>query len=308
GDPTLTVGLSFAAIYAKGESGEWPDVLRWSQRVIDLADGDPSKGNFITGSPLAVALTMRATARYALGRPGWRDDLRQGLAMARGADPLSYARVVGYIYGPGIPSGVLRPDDRAVREIEDALRMTERSGDDHAVTLARVTLDLALVHRPTAAERDRGQKLLAQVSDVFLRLGYSLDELPLFNVYLARERARRGDRDGAIPLMRAAVDHLARQGQLLAWGIPATGVLVETLLDRAANGDVAEAKAAIERLAAAPADDGLVIREIWLLRLRALLARAHGDAAAYRDFRDRYRDMARSLGFEGHIAWAEAMP
>ena len=64
----------------------------------------------------------------------------------------------------------------------------------------------------------------------------------------------------------------------------------------------------IERLAAAPADEGLVIREIWLLRLQALLARAHGDEAGYRDYRDRYRDMARTLGFEGHIAWAEAMP
>ena len=108
--------------------------------------------------------------------------------------------------------------------------------------------------------------------------------------------------------MRAAVDHLFREGQLLVWGIPATGVLVETLLDRGADGDVAEAEAAIERLAAAPADEGLVIRDIWLLRLRALLARAHGDDAAYRDFRDRYRDMAKTLGFEGHIAWAEAMP
>jgi hypothetical protein len=58
----------------------------------------------------------------------------------------------------------------------------------------------------------------------------------------------------------------------------------------------------------APADDGLVIREIWLLRLRALLARAHGDDTAYCDYRDRYRDMATSLGFEGHIAMAEAMP
>ena len=186
--------------------------------------------------------------------------------------------------------------------------MTEQSGDDHAVTLARVTLDLALVHRPTAAERDRGQKLLAQVSDVFLRLGYSQDELLLFNVYLARERARRGDRDGAIPLVRAAVDHLARQGQLLAWGIPATGVLGETLLDRGAEGDVAEAEAAIKRLAAAPADEGVAMRDIWLLRLRALLARAHGDDTAYRDYRGRYRDMAKTLGFEGHIAWAEAMP
>jgi hypothetical protein len=32
------------------------------------------------------------------------------------------------------------------------------------------------------------------------------------------------------------------------------------------------------------------------------------DENVYRDYRDRYRVMATSLGFEGHIAWAEAMP
>ena len=82
---------------------------------------------------------------------------------------------------------------------------------------------------------------------------------------------------------------------------------METLLDHAADGDVAEAEAAIERLAAAPAEESLVISEIWLLRLRTLLARAHGDDVAYRDYRNRYRAMAESLGFEGHIAFAEAM-
>jgi class 3 adenylate cyclase len=308
GDPTLTVGLSFAAIRAKAMSGERRDMLRWSQRVIDVADGDPSKGNFLFGSPLALALTTRASARYGLGRPGWRDDLQQALAMGRSAEPMSYARVVTVAYSPAIPSGVLRPDDSAVREIEDALGIAERSGDDFALAQARMTLGVALVHRHTAAERDRGQKLLAEVSDVLVRRGYGLSELPIVDVYLARERARRGDRDDAIALMRAAVDDLVHEGKLLAWGIPATGVLVETLLDRGADGDVAEAQAAIIRLATAPADEGLVIRDIWLLRLRALLARAHGDATAYAHFRDRYRDMAKTLGFEGHIDWAEAMP
>ena len=304
GDPTLTVGLSFPLVYAKAESAEWCDVLLWSQRVIDLADGDPSKGNFIFGSPLAVAFTSRAFARYCLGRPGWPDDLQDGLAMARSADPMSYATIVTYVYFPGIPNGVLRPDDRAMREIEDAQRIAEQSGDDLALTLARVTLGFALVHRQPAAERDRGQKLLAEISEVL----YNLGDLPIVEVYSARERARRGDRDEAISLMRAAVDHLVRQGQLLQWGIPAIGVLVETLLDRGADDDVAEAEAAIERLADAPADEGLAMRDIWLLRLRALLSRARGDEAAYRDYRDRYRDMATSLGFEGHMAWAEAMP
>jgi hypothetical protein len=300
GDTTLTVGLSFAAIYAKLESAELSDVLRWSQRVIDLADGDPAKGNFIIGSPLAVAFATRAIARYALGRPGWRDDLRHGLALARSADPLSCARVVTYAYFVGIPAGVLRPDDRVVREIEDALRMAERSGDDHAVWNAQITLGLALLHRPTDAERARGQKLLAEVSDVGRFLG---DLLLNVQVYLARERARCGDRDEAIPLMRAAVDHLFREGRLLGSAV----VLVETLLDRGTDDDVAEAEAAIDRMADAPADDGLVIGEIWLLRLRALLAQAHSDGTAYRHYRDRYRAMATELGFEGHMKWAEAM-
>jgi hypothetical protein len=307
GDPTLTVGLSFAPTYAKVESAEWSDALQWSQRVIDLADGDPAKGNFLFGSPLAIAHTNRAMARYCLGRPGWRDDLNHGLALARSADSLSFAAVVGWVYFAGIPFGVLAADDPTVREIEHALRIAERSSDDLALALARMTLGTALAHRPTAAERDRGQKLLAEVSEVFLRRGHNLSELPIVDVYSARERARCGDRDDAIPLIRAAVDHLFRDERLLAWGVPATGVLVEILLDREAAADAAEAQAAIERLAATPADEGLVIRDVWLLRLRALLARAHGDAAAYAQFRDRYRDMAKTLDFEGHIAWAEAM-
>jgi hypothetical protein len=308
GDSTLTVGLSFPAIYAKMESAEWCDVLRWSEGVIDLADGDPSKGNFVLGSPLALALTSRAAARYWLGRPGWRDDLQHGLALARSADPVSYAAVVAYVYFMGIASGVLRAEDSAVREIEDALRVAERSGDDFALSFTLGTLGVALVHRHTDAGRDRGHKLLAEVSDVFVREGHNLSELPLINAYMARERARRGDRDDAIQLMRSAADHLFREGHLLLWGVPATGVLVETLLDREDDSDLAEAEAAIARLAAAPTDDGVAVRDIWLLRLRALLARAHVDDAAYADLRDRYREMAKSLGFEGHMAWAAAMP
>jgi class 3 adenylate cyclase len=307
GDPTLIVGLSFPALYAKIECGEWPDVLRWSQRVIDLADGDPFKGNFIFGSPLALALGSRGTARYSLGRTGWREDLRHGLDMARSADPLTYSGVAALGYFPGISSGALAADDRAVREIEDALGIAERAGNDMAPSFARMALGVALAHRHTAAQRDRGLTLMAEVSDVFARHAHNLADRPLVQVYMAREMAWRGDLDEAIPLMRAATDHLVREGQLLAWGIPATGVLAQTLLDRGADGDVAEAEAVIERLAIAPADEDRVIRDIWLLRLHALLARAHSDAAAYTELRDRYRDMATTLGLEGHMKWAKEM-
>jgi adenylate cyclase len=57
----------------------------------------------------------------------------------------------------------------------------------------------------------------------------------------------------------------------------------------------------------APIELGCVLNEIWLLKIRALLAQSEGDDVAYRDHRDRYRKMAIALGFEGHIAWSTEM-
>jgi hypothetical protein len=50
---------------------------------------------------------------------------------------------------------------------------------------------------------------------------------------------------------------------------------------------------------AAPTGDCLALGEIWPLRLLALFARAHGDAAAYAHLRDHTRGMGKTLGFEG---------
>jgi hypothetical protein len=169
-------------------------------------------------------------------------------------------------------------------------------------------LGLALVHSPTDAKRDRGQLVLADVRDSLARQGHNSVALPVANIYLGRERARRGDHDAAIPVVRAAFDQLVREERLLSWGIPATGVLVETLLERGARSDLIEARVAIERLATAHTDHQVPVRDLLLLRLRALLARAHGDAAAYADLKARYSEMATSLRYEGHIAWAQAMP
>ena len=171
GDPNLTVGLSVPVLYAKTESAEHSDLLRWTDRVIELAEGDPSRGDLLIGCPLAYAYSSRAIARYGLGRPGWRDDVRHGMAMARGADSLSYAATVALSYFGGIPNGVLRSDDSVVREIEEAQRIAERSGDDLAVANASSALGMALVHSQTDEQRDRGYKLLAEASEIFVRTG-----------------------------------------------------------------------------------------------------------------------------------------
>ena len=77
--------------------------------------------------------------------------------------------------------------------------------------------------------------------------------VPVTELLAARERVRRGDRDAALAVMRQAVDELHQAGRL-GFGVWGTGVLVETLLERGAEGDLAEAQEAFDRLANLPAD------------------------------------------------------
>jgi adenylate cyclase len=306
GDPTLTVALSFAALLAKHETAEMAEVLRLALRVIDLADGDPTRGNLIIGSPLASATTFRGIARCCLGIAGWNHEFRRAATMARAVDPLTLAGVVNYSYVLAIPNAVLLPDATALRDTADALAIAEQSGDNIALNLARFVRGIALVHRGGPG-RERGLELLAQVRETALQDRFSLTALPLLDIHVAMENARLGDVDGAVELSRAVVDNLFDSGRSF-WSALASAVLVEALLDRGGDADVQEAQAAVDQLAAVPTDPGFVLHEIWLLRSRALLARAQGDDTAYRDYRDRYRAMATSLGFEGHMKWAEAMP
>ena len=194
-----------------------------------------------------------------------------------------------------------------MREIEDALRIAERSGDDLAVAFARMTLGVALVHRQrlrsvtadrsswprsaTSCARDttwasyRSSRCTWRVRGLGVEIAMAPYRscAPPSTICSARDSCWRGAFRRPVFWWR----HCSIAGPTVTWPKP---------------------RPRSSGWPHAPADDGLVIREIWLLRLRALLARAHGDEAAYRDYRDRYRAMATSLGFEGHMAWAEAMP
>ena len=308
GDPALIMALAVIGFVNWVDAGEFGEILRWSQTVIDLADGDPVKGaGFGVGSPLAFALAARSVARWWLGRPGWRQDLDDAVAMARNSDPTTVAFVVSWTYGVAITYGVLCADDSAVRASEEAVQTARTASNDHAVGLSEFALGVALLYRDAAPDRDRGLEIMVQVREFMREHGPFL--VPVTELLAAREGARRGDRDAAIPVMRQAVDELHQAGRLGSGvGLACAGLLVETLLERGAERDLAEAQEQIEWLANLPATEGWVVRDIMLLRLRALLARAHGDDTAYRNYRDRYRNMARTLGFEGHIAMAEAMP
>jgi len=148
--------------------------------------------------------------------------------------------------------------------------------------------------------------MLAELRDTCIKERYGLNMVPTLELYIARTTADE-DIDRAIQQTRAALE------ELFGWGNFAncdggTRFLVQLLLARGTENDLLDAEAAIHRLVATLAGSEWVTRDLFVLQLRALLARARGDDMVYRKHRDRYRAMANELGFEGHMQWAREMP
>ncbi|WP_027332333.1 adenylate/guanylate cyclase domain-containing protein [Mycolicibacterium tusciae] len=306
GDPNLTLALTFSAIIAKHETAEMAEVLRLSQRIIDLADGDATKGNVILGSPLTFGIVLRGVARWCLGAAGWRDDLDQGASMAKSSYPTMLSGMMWRKYVFAIPYGVLLPDATALRDTAETLATAEQSGDDLALDLARTARGVTLVHQG-GQQREDGLALLTTTRERAKNAHFAQTALPIVDLHIAMAELRLGDVDGAIESARTVVADVRESGAEI-WSAFSTSVLVEALVKRSEEADLDEAQAAVDRLAAEPTAREFVVHETSVLRLRALLAGTRGDQAVYREYRDRYRSLATKLGFEGQKRWAEAMP
>lgn len=310
-DPTLMIALSFVAIAAKHETAEMAEVLRVSQRVIDLADDDATRGNLLFESPLALATVMRGVARWCLGITGWRKDLDRAAMLARKSNTgttssaATIATVTWFTYIGAIPYGVILPDATALEDTRQALALADQTGDDLALDLARATRGITLFYQE-GHQREASVALFAKTRKRALEGQFASVAIPVVDIHIAREKARLGDLDGAIELTRAVLNGSSDSGGWI-WNALATGAVVEALIQRNDKGDFEAAQSALDRLASVQTDPGFVVNEITLLRLRALLAQACGDDAAYREWLEGYRAMATSLGFEVHIACADAM-
>lgn len=296
GDPTLEVALLFTVSYTKEQAGEVTEGLRLAQRTIDLADGDPSMGALIIGSPLVVVTTYRGLAKLCLGMNDWRSDADAAIAIATPLDPTSHVTAIMFKYILAVVIGALPADATALHDTAEALAIAEQFGDDFTLSIARLVRGLVLVQHG-GPDHEEGFALLAEVHDAATKRRFTRVALAIADPVLAKRRARNGDLDGAIVLSRKALERMFDVGGML-WRGPATVVLVETLLQRGADVDLQDAQAAIDRLAAVPVDPGFVLHDIPLLRLRALLAQAYGDDAGHRMFMRQYCARAAAAGYE----------
>jgi adenylate cyclase len=306
GDPPLTVAAGVSAVVAKFWTGEMTELLRVADLVIDASGGDVTMGNLVVESPVLVVYALRGTARWCLGIPGWKDDLHVSVTLSHQADPVTRAVVVAYTYLAAVPNGVLLPDAAALRETADTLDVLEQHGDNFSLNEVRSARAVVLA-RQDGPERAEAFELFAKVRDELAEERGAWLVQPIVDIDLAEEMARTGDLDGAVALARSALDDLYTGGGSINCP-PVATVLVQSLLARGTDSDVQEARAAIDRLAtASTTDPGMALIEVTSLRLKALLAHAHGDEAGYTELRDRYRALARDLGYEGHMEWADAM-
>ena len=145
-----------------------------------------------------------------------------------------------FTYVPAIPYGVLLPDASVLRSTAEFLALAEQSGDDLAVDLAHGIHGLALAYQDGPA-RERGFELLVQTRAA-ANNQFSLTNLPLVDIHIAREKARTGDYiGGAIELARSVADEVLHSGGCIWTGL-ATSVLVEALLQGGGGGDLDEAE------------------------------------------------------------------
>ncbi|WP_326546942.1 adenylate/guanylate cyclase domain-containing protein [Mycolicibacterium sp. ND9-15] len=304
GDAELTIAFLITPTLAKWNAGHISEAMRLSQRAIDLSEGDPTAGNLVIGSPLAFMLALRGSARCCLGISGWRDDFDCAIAMARSVDPFTFCGVVQFKY-IAVLNWALQADDVALHDTAEALEIARRGADDFTVANAEFAHGLVLV-RHGNADHERGFDLLESAAQTARQHRYTIIAAWCTDLDVAAEMTRRGDFETAVELAGRVLDNELGSGEAInqGWG---TTVLVEALLGRASEGDLDLAQAAIDRLSNLPAEPGFLYYELPLMRLRALLARARGDDATYRDLRDRYRSHAESTGMEGHIALAHAM-
>jgi adenylate cyclase len=307
-DAITALGFIHGTVMTKLLAGESLEAHRVAQWAINLLDGDPGKGmSEGAGSPLAITMVWGAVVGSSLGHTSSRDDMRRGIALERSVNPnglmLSFLISVGYALAMHVEA--VGSDDHVVEETAEAVRLAEDSGDDVALGTAYIARGMALSRRGTDAERQLGLEFLRRGGDAHLQQRI-LATVSMVDIRIAELAATAGDVELAIESARSVVNDLVENDERLIRSA-ATAAFVQSLLLRGSDDDLQEAAAEIERLAAVPTDPGFVLNEIQLLRMHALLARARGDDAAYRDFADRYGAMARSLGLEGHMAIAEAM-
>ena len=124
GDATLTVGLGFVAFASWFNTGEFDEIVRWTQTVIDLADGRCRHGRRLRNGVATVDRDGFPRNCPVVAGPG-PDGAKISATPSRwrkNSDPATLAFILAWTYGLEIAYGVLLAEDSALRASEEAMQ------------------------------------------------------------------------------------------------------------------------------------------------------------------------------------------
>ena len=173
-----------------------------AQWAIDLLDGDPAEGmaaigGFTAGDDLGLG---RGVAAISLGHSSWRDGVRTAIAFERSVNPEGVSSAVSghrVVLASPCHSEALLPDENAMQETAEVVRIAEESGDDVALGTAHIAYGLMLSRRDTDAERNLGLEYLRRGRDSHVQQRISATAVDGGYPYCRndRRRGRRPTRD-----------------------------------------------------------------------------------------------------------------
>jgi adenylate cyclase len=251
---------------------------------------------------IAPAQALRGVIEICLGdyEPG-RRRLRQATEAARALPPVNTAHTLHY-WAAIAALGMCQTDD-LVHDMREALRRAESFGDVSGIIAAQWACGTVLL-RAEKSSRIEAIDMLERAHTSIQRHKVMAITLGAMGADLAMDAARKGRLGAAIDALCALFSLHMDSGSRVFAGCPAEA-LVELLIGRRSDGDLAEAHRIVDQWQARR--PGIPALDLWWLKSRALLAKAEGNTDGYAELATQYLALCEKLDARGRLAGAHKM-
>jgi adenylate cyclase len=230
-----------------------------------------------------------------------RRRLRDATDQARGLTSVRYAYVLIY-WAMAAALGVYHSDE-LIGETPVALRRAESSGDIAGITVAQWAYGAVLL-RARNGSRDEAIDVLRRANATIQKHKAMTIALASVRTDLAMDAAHKGQRAESIDQLRAMASLIMDGGSRVFLAF-VNEALVELLIDRGADDDLAEAHRIVDEWQANR--PGIPALDLWWLKSRALLAKAAGNSPDYAERTRQYLELCERMNARGRLSEARQM-
>ncbi|KUH82177.1 MULTISPECIES: adenylate/guanylate cyclase domain-containing protein [unclassified Mycobacterium] len=280
--------------YARFATCGFEAALLAANAILDLVPEMPP----IEAAP---ALALRGTIETCLGdHEIGRRHLEEGSRQARSLPAVNYASV--HIYWAVMLTLGLYEAAGLVDSTRDALSRAEAFGDACGIVIAQWAYGTVLL-RAGQEHREEAVDVLRRARTNILKHRVGVVGLTTIVRDLAVDDAGRGARSQAIDELRAL--QAQSSGCSPVFGVVGSEALVQLLVERGGDDDLAEARRIVEQWQ--DERPGIPALDLWWLKSRVLLARAEDRSATFAEEAAHYLQLCERLDARGRLAEARRL-